>query len=160
MKEIIGKLLLYNHWCNEEYCIWLQSLEGSLLNATVPSSFPSMLGTLQHMSNAQQFWLAIISEAAFAGDVEFSTVDDAMQALQMGSLEMIQTFSKLEERELQQIVHSPEVIAKRYDFLLHVINHNTYHRGQLVSIARFLGVVENIPNTDYEGYLWSVGRKI
>jgi uncharacterized damage-inducible protein DinB len=159
MKEIIGKLLLYNHWCNEELCIWLRSLEASLLKADVASSFPSILRTLQHMCNAQHFWLAVVTESVYAGDSEFSDADDAMDALEKGSLEMITQCIILDDKALENIVHSPEVMASKYDFLLHIINHNTYHRGQIVSIARFLGVVDNIPNTDYEAYLWSLGRK-
>jgi uncharacterized damage-inducible protein DinB len=160
MKEIIGKLLLYNHWCNQVFCIWLQSLDSSLLNADVPSSFPSIRRTLQHMCNAQQFWLAIVTEVGYTGDNEFSNPDDAINALQTGSQEMINKCSILDEPSLEKNVDSPEVVAKKYDFLLHVINHNSYHRGQIVTIARFLGVTENIPNTDYEAYLWDVGRGV
>ncbi|MBL0256882.1 MAG: hypothetical protein IPQ03_04840 [Bacteroidetes bacterium] len=37
----------------------------------------------------------------------------------------------------------------RYEYIIHVINHSTYHRGQVVTIARGLGITENIPATDY-----------
>ena len=37
----------------------------------------------------------------------------------------------------------------RYEYIMHVINHSTYHRGQVVTIARVLGIKENIPATDY-----------
>jgi uncharacterized damage-inducible protein DinB len=36
--------------------------------------------------------------------------------------------------------------------LLHVFNHGTYHRGQLVTMLRQLGI-ENIPATDF--IVWS-----
>ena len=39
-----------------------------------------------------------------------------------------------------------------YQMLLHVFNHGTYHRGQLVTILRELGV-EKIPQTDF--IVWS-----
>lgn len=35
-----------------------------------------------------------------------------------------------------------------YEMLLHIFNHNTYHRGQLVTMLRQLGV-EKIPPTDF-----------
>ena len=35
-----------------------------------------------------------------------------------------------------------------FQMLLHVFNHGTYHRGQLVNILRQLGV-EKIPRTDF-----------
>jgi uncharacterized damage-inducible protein DinB len=42
----------------------------------------------------------------------------------------------------------------RHDFIMHVVNHNSYHRGQIITIARILGAVSNIPETDYEAYFW------
>jgi uncharacterized damage-inducible protein DinB len=39
-----------------------------------------------------------------------------------------------------------------YQILLHLANHNTYHRGQLVNMLRQLGV-EKIPQTDF--VVWS-----
>ena len=39
-----------------------------------------------------------------------------------------------------------------YQVLIHVFNHGTYHRGQLVNLFRQLGVKE-IPATDF--ILWS-----
>ena len=39
-----------------------------------------------------------------------------------------------------------------YQVILHVFNHGTYHRGQLVSILRQLGI-SDIPQTDF--IVWS-----
>jgi len=36
---------------------------------------------------------------------------------------------------------------------MHVINHGTYHRGQIITMARSLGVTHGIPKTDYNLYL-------
>ena len=38
-----------------------------------------------------------------------------------------------------------------YEVMLHVFNHSTYHRGQLVTMLRQLGV-EKIPQTDFIVY--------
>jgi uncharacterized damage-inducible protein DinB len=38
------------------------------------------------------------------------------------------------------------------DVFLHVLNHGTYHRGQLVNMLRQLGI-EKIPQTDF--IVWS-----
>ena len=43
-----------------------------------------------------------------------------------------------------------------YQVLLHVFNHSTYHRGQLVTMLRNLGV-EKIPQTDF--IVWSRMKK-
>ena len=39
-----------------------------------------------------------------------------------------------------------------YQMLLHVFNHSTYHRGQLINMLRQLGV-EKLPQTDF--IVWS-----
>ncbi|HLO83040.1 MAG TPA: DinB family protein, partial [Chitinophagaceae bacterium] len=36
-----------------------------------------------------------------------------------------------------------------YEILLHVFNHGTYHRGQLVTMIRALGHEEALPQTDF-----------
>ena len=38
-----------------------------------------------------------------------------------------------------------------YQIVLHVCNHSTYHRGQLVNMLRQLGV-EKIPSTDFTSW--------
>jgi hypothetical protein len=37
------------------------------------------------------------------------------------------------------------MVKSRYEFILHVINHSTHHRGQIVTMCRRLGAVDNIP---------------
>jgi uncharacterized damage-inducible protein DinB len=44
-----------------------------------------------------------------------------------------------------------------YQMLLHLFNHGTYHRGQLVNLLRQLGV-EKIPATDF--IIWSRKQKV
>jgi uncharacterized damage-inducible protein DinB len=43
-----------------------------------------------------------------------------------------------------------------YQMLHHVFNHSTYHRGQLVTMLRQLGV-EKLPSTDFS--TWTMGKK-
>lgn len=39
----------------------------------------------------------------------------------------------------------------KYDYLMQVINHGTYHRGQIVTIGRNIGITD-ATNTDYNFY--------
>lgn len=39
-----------------------------------------------------------------------------------------------------------------HDMLLHLFNHGTYHRGQLVTMLRQLGETDKIPSTDFSTY--------
>jgi uncharacterized damage-inducible protein DinB len=40
-----------------------------------------------------------------------------------------------------------------FQMLLHVFNHGTYHRGQLINMLRQLGVTQKLPDTDF--IIWS-----
>jgi uncharacterized damage-inducible protein DinB len=68
-------------------------------------------------------------------------------------------FTGYTEAELMEEIESIDLTKPRYEFILHVINHNTYHRGQIVTMCRSLGATEQVPAMDYEVFLWS-GRSI
>jgi biotin operon repressor len=61
----------------------------------------------------------------------------------------IKSFSELELMEKIKVV-SPwfEANQPRYEYLQHVANHATYHRGQIVTIGRNVGIAD-APMTDY-----------
>ena len=64
----------------------------------------------------------------------------------------IQNFS--DEDFLKKIrVDSPRFPANlpRYEYIMQLLNHSTYHRGQVVTIGRSLGFTD-APNTDYHFY--------
>jgi uncharacterized damage-inducible protein DinB len=85
-------------------------------------------------------------------------MDDAatnFSQLQAVSRLMLDEFGGYTEEELLEKVASTDMVQSRYEFILHAINHNSYHRGQIVTMCRHLGVVDNIPAMDYEVFLWS-----
>ena len=158
LKKIISRYTTYNHWANEKMTQWLKTFDSDLFYKEVPSSFSSIDLTLHHMKNAQRFWLTILAE----GDVtkldetiRLNATDEVMKQLLTGSQQMIDTFVRYSDEELLKQVSNGATIQSRYDFILHVINHNSYHRGQIVTMSRCLGIVNNIPALDYEVFLWS-----
>ena len=66
---------------------------------------------------------------------------------------MEDTFGKLSDEELSQIMHLDTPWAKndlpRYEYIIHIVNHGSFHRGQIITIARTLGITEGVVNTDY-----------
>ncbi len=65
-------------------------------------------------------------------------------------------FGAFEETDLLTELHLDTPWAKnrlpRYEYIVHVVNHSSFHRGQLVTMARQLGIDKDIPNTDYNIY--------
>ncbi|HEY6901742.1 MAG TPA: DinB family protein [Puia sp.] len=154
----IVKLILsytqYNHWANEKLVSWLTSLDRGLLYQQTPSSFPSLILTVEHMQQSHQFWLDVIAKKELIVPDETDAAALNFSLLLAASKLMLDTFGAYTEEDLLEEVASPDMFHSRYEFILHAINHNSYHRGQIVTICRRLGVVDNIPSMDYDVFLW------
>jgi len=157
VKKIISGYVHYNHSANQTLIKWLKTLDNDLLTKETRSSFPTIDLTLQHMKNAQNFWLSIINETKRPDEtIKINAIDQVIHELLASSQQMIDIFTAYTEEELQQPVQSDNMTQSRYEFILHMINHNSYHRGQIVTMARGFGVTDNIPETDYEAFLWGM----
>jgi len=163
-QKLITTHAQFNHWANSLFVNWLKTLDGNVLAADTPSSFRGITLTLQHMVQAQNFWMPVIMQT-FIGreDRPFDAAAgiNAMQNLLDGSQKMTDVFSSYSEEALTQLISHPDVdlVQPRYAFMLHVINHNTYHRGQIVTMARALGVTNGFVETDYDAFLWHLQHK-
>ena len=49
----------YNSWVNQKYVDWLSTKPDELLHKETPSSFPSIIRTLNHIWSTQEFWWGI-----------------------------------------------------------------------------------------------------
>lgn len=157
LNKLISNYTRYNLWANEQMAQWLKTLERNILYKETPSSFGSIDLTLQHMNNAQNFWFAIITgaDSTKPGEaIRLNAANVIVDDLLAGSQQMLTQFTAYTEEELLKQIPSNDMIQSRYDFILQVINHNTYHRGQIVTMSRCLDVVDNIPAMDYEVFLW------
>jgi uncharacterized damage-inducible protein DinB len=138
----------------------LRNTEKELLNKTVPSSFSTINFTIQHMLRAQKFWLAFIKQEdtfGFKWAVRNEDIEVYFEELMANSTELKGICSLYSEAELLETLSLQQSWAKnklpRYEYILHVVNHSTFHRGQLVTILRMLGLKEGIPATDYN--IWN-----
>jgi len=158
LKKLVSDYTRYNHWANEQMIRWLKTLERKLLYTETASSFRSIDLTIQHMNHAQNFWYAVITEADLSKldeTIKSNAAESNMNDLLEVSHQLHSVFTAYTEEELCKQVSTGEMFQCRYDYILHMVNHNSYHRGQIITMSRGLGVVDNIPTTDYDIYLWS-----
>ena len=158
LKKLISDYTQYNHWANVELTGWLKTLDRKLLYLETASSFNSIDLTIQHMNHAQNFWHAVITQADLTKldeTIKFNSAESNMNDLLELSQQLHYLFAAYSEEELFKQVSTGEMLQCRYDYILHMVNHNSYHRGQIITMSRELGVVDNIPTTDYDIYLWS-----
>ena len=154
-----------NQWANEAIVTWLSQKPEADFYKTIPSSYPSIILTLNHILAVQEFWYAIITKTPVTSprylmqDPEHAEVFAqlvAQSALLAGYI------ARLSETDLLEVIHLDTPWAKgnlpRYEFIQQVLTHSTYHRGQAVSIGRNLGYTD-APMTDYNFYNLAVLKR-
>lgn len=159
LSRLTSNYTAYNAWANTRMVHWLQDRPTDRLYAEVESSFRSIDLTLQHMLRTQRFWTAFVSQQDLVGfnwSVRKGDATKVMAELVAQSEEMRSQFGQFSEADLTAELNLDMPWAKnrlsRYEYIMHVVNHSTFHRGQIVTMARGLGMTHGIPATDYNIY--------
>jgi uncharacterized damage-inducible protein DinB len=152
MKNYAG----YNLWANATLINWLRTKPADVLAQEVPSSFSSIKATIVHIWHTQRFWLSIIKRSeqehfeAFKG-----TLEDAFKGLVEHSDEFADYVNEMTDEAIERntLVESPwfHCDFQNFEYIMQVMNHSTYHRGQIITIGRNLGFTD-APMTDYNFY--------
>lgn len=157
LQNIVTRFIRYNLWANERLSSWLLSLDQTILYKDTGSSFGTIDRTLQHMVAAQLYWYDVIVNNRindFDLPLKENSIEEVMTDLVTSSQRLTDSLSVMNDQQLLERVKASDSNQSRYEYILHVVNHSSYHRGQIVSMARELGVKGEIPVTDYDGYLW------
>jgi len=160
LHQLINSNLAYNAWANERIAKWLSTLDESILYAKADSSFSSIDLTVQHIHRVERYWSAFIHEEDIT-DFDWSVFENQaaqnLKDLVNQSLRMQEFMGHFDESQLNHLLPLDTPWSKnnqsRFHYIFHMLNHSTYHRGQIVSITRRLGVTEGIPGTDYNGFI-------
>lgn len=159
LKDLITNYSAYNEWANFKLITWLKTLDEQILVKKVSSSFESIELTIEHIVLAQKFWLGFVSSKnpdTFHWVAEPQTSASILDELLQLSTDIKNKLNQYTEEQLTEKIELNQSWLKnklpRYEYILHVINHSTFHRGQIITIARNLGITQNIPNTDYNYY--------
>ena len=160
MKEIILQLAAYHTWANGLLLTTIQSLPEEQQKAEVKSSFPSLYKTILHMLDAESIWWQRLKlqerierpSDSFSGDMQTLCAQLLQQNRQWQ--EWVSGANELAFQHEFIYYNSQKERFKQpvYQMLLHLFNHSTYHRGQVVTMLRELGV-DKIPPTDF--IVWS-----
>lgn len=157
IRNLSNRLLSYNLWATGRITSWLMTIDQSKLYVDIGSSFGSIDRTLQHILSAQNYWYTIIIEDRvneFDQPIKENSVAEIMSDLIKGAQKMVDAISGLNEQQLIERIKVSDSNQSRYEYIFHLVNHSSYHRGQVVSICRSLGIKDEIPVTDYDAYLW------
>ncbi len=156
IKKLVDNYTAYNLWANTAIVQWLEKMDTQLLYQSTPSSFTNIDYTLQHILRTQKYWLRFVTGKSYTNfdwSVREKQVEQILKELIESSEAMVKETSILSEEDLELELTLDSAWAKnklsRYEYIIHAINHSTYHRGQVITMARTIGITENVPNTDY-----------
>jgi uncharacterized damage-inducible protein DinB len=146
----------YNQWANEAFFDWLLTLSDSVQRGETTSSFPTVESTLIHLWGAEHGWMCALKQETwtlpYSGGQFEGDFTDLIHGFRATTAEFTNYVLQLNEEQLQMLIPgSNDTFTKAEDIILHVINHASYHRGQLVTMARSLGAI-NPPRTDFIYY--------
>ena len=156
-KKDISDLLAYNLWANQKFNELFMTLSAETADREVSSSFKSLRLTLEHSAGAEFIWLQRmkgISELKFP---EFSRAVFPDPEWISCSRALLEFCEGLTEEDLQQEIEYRNLKGVVFrntlsEIIRHLVNHATFHRGQMVTILRILGITE-IPSTDFIAWL-------
>ncbi|HEY0752060.1 MAG TPA: DinB family protein [Chitinophagaceae bacterium] len=165
MKIILSQYAAYHQWANQLIIDRIQKLPSELHDKKVPGSFPGLQATLLHIWDAESIWWQrmklqeniIVPSANFTGGI-----NEISKSLMFQSRQWQEWISNAQEHMFDHefiYYNTKKEKFKQsvYQVILHVFNHGTYHRGQLVNILRQLDV-DAIPQTDF--IIWSRKKSI
>ncbi len=163
MKEILKQYAVYNAWANQRLSELIIMLPEEQLQRTIASSFNSIHKTLLHIWDAESIWwqrLKLSEKVIWPGTVSEYSINEIAKDLFQQDKQWIEWVSEVSEAALNhafayQNSKGEQFKQPIFQMLLHLFNHGTYHRGQLVTMLRQLGV-EKIPATDF--IVWSRGK--
>ncbi len=161
MKELLTQYAAFNVWATQRITDVILQLPEEKINAEITSSFPSLYTTVLHLLDAESIWWQRLKLQEHI-ERPSETFSGNFAELQKKLLQQSTLFSDwLSNANEPQVQHVFAYLREKeqnkmpvYSMLLHLFNHNSYHRGQLVTMLRQLGVTK-IPSTDFAAYLQS-----
>ena len=158
---LVSKYARYNLWANQAIATWLLSKDQQLMGKEVKSSFPNINETLVHIWFAEHLWLQRLQNLPLKNVRELvngqntSFIADGMIKESKLFVDYIESLTTSDlDRTICYSLIIPEILEERSAWMIihHIMNHSTYHRGQLVTMSRELGITDP-PKTDFIQYL-------
>jgi uncharacterized damage-inducible protein DinB len=158
MQSDIGSVCATNlefmKWADESFLAALSALPPEQHNHDAGSSFKSMLGTLNHVYLAERVWLKRLHGSTDARIADIPVPED-IAALNAEWLELHRMWldwaASLSAEEWAEPLTfqsrlGGESTMPTWQIVMHVVNHGSYHRGQVATLLRQSGLTP--PATD------------
>lgn len=147
----LEEMLHYHVWASQIIMQRIQELPASVLHQEVNSSFPTLAHALSHMNAVDQMWYLVLTGTGMPEALQvcmprngetFATIEEYFERYDELSTQYLDWFSQQTDLEQTLLLNNPFAGVRQTRFaeiILHLVNHGTYHRGNISTMLRQLG---------------------
>lgn len=162
----------YHVWANRKVCGYLQELAEEVYQKKIVSVFPTIYDAMVHIYVIDHGWLSFFTaggvtdmSAEYLSQLK-NNIDSVVAETKGKRIEELgQMMGDLAEQfrifigqleDIEVIYPSGAFEARCLDYIQHMVNHGTYHRGNVTAMLRQL----ELPGTptDYGFYLYTLSQ--
>ncbi len=156
MKQLLQQYSAYNFWANKIITERIAQLPTDIIHKEMGSSFGSIYKTVVHLMDVESIWwqrLKLQEHVEWPGknfDDNFDNLSRELLVLSLQWSDWVHTANEVNITHVFGYQNSKKEFFKQpvYEMLLHLFNHQTFHRGQLITMMR-QNAIEKIPATDF-----------
>jgi uncharacterized damage-inducible protein DinB len=140
-------LFQYNAWANRRTVEACGTLSPAQFTRDLESSFRSVRDTLVHIMAVERVWLKrwkLAWDGSFLKAPDFPDVDSVRAAWVPIERELLAFADELSDQDTKRIVPHKNLAGAEFqmplwELMQHLVNHGTYHRGQITTLIRQAG---------------------
>jgi uncharacterized damage-inducible protein DinB len=159
MQDDIVALFAYDRWANRKVLDACRQLTAEQYVAEPVPGWSSVRSTISHIALATEFnlrTLAVAPEDRLPTEADLATVNDVAQLLERAYRRFEELRPALTPERLNTLLTLHAIgrtfTLPRWAILRHIVNHSTYHRGQVASKLKRFGIEQSI--TDF--FWWAI----
>jgi uncharacterized damage-inducible protein DinB len=159
LKQLLVAHTSYSAWATRQVLDACDLITPEQIDVSLGASHSSILRTFRHIHDGERVWLQRLIEGSSkhlppgpAPEHSFEFLVQSWPELWRGYRDWLESASDgdLTEELTTVLPDGANFHVPRWQIVLHAVNHTTFHRGQIVSMLRTLGVEP--PNTDLTNY--------
>jgi uncharacterized damage-inducible protein DinB len=158
--SLLKTQLDYTYWASDRLLDAARTLSEDDLQRDLGNSFGSVLGTLTHIFQADRIWLSRVTGSprlTLADSDERWTLDSLQTAwveVHLGWIDWAGSVADVGKILDYTNLSGQSMRLPLWQLVFHVVNHGTYHRGQITTMLRQLGA--SPVSTDLHNYYMSL----
>lgn len=154
----IRELYKYNRWANQRMLSATAKVDAEKFTRAMGNSFSSVRDTLAHILAGEWIWLERWQgrfPTALLNAEDFPSVQSVASRWETVQRDYVRFIDALTPQRLEEDLAYLNRSGQRFSYplwqqMVHVVNHSTYHRGQITTLLRQLGAEPAV--TDFLAY--------